>query len=100
MKTQIGPKETEMAIVLGDEQQSILIPKRLAKALNTSSKGIKPVIADDLLIEIEAALSRLDIGTYGLCISCGTEINLKRLEANPVETTCGNCCHAPSTPSA
>ncbi len=47
--------------------------------------------AEILLSQIEAALSRLDHGTYGLCMDCGTEISLPRLEANPVATTCRHC---------
>lgn len=39
-----------------------------------------------LLRKIEAALSRLDEGTYGYCDETGEEIGLKRLEARPVAT--------------
>ena len=35
------------------------------------------------LSEIEAALRRLDDGTYGLCEVCGKPIPDERLEANP-----------------
>ncbi len=100
MKTQIGPKDTDMAIALGDDQDSILVPKRLVKALCSPQQDIEPIVADDLLIEIEAALSRLDLGTYGICTCCGAKIELERLETNPVETICGNCAHASSAPSA
>lgn len=34
-----------------------------------------------LLQMVEAALNRIREGTFGECISCGAEINLKRLEA-------------------
>src|SRR6185312_13081981 len=36
-----------------------------------------------LLQMVEGALSRVREGTYGECISCGKEINPKRLEAVP-----------------
>ena len=39
-----------------------------------------------LLRKIEAALSRLDDGSYGYCDETGEEIGLKRLEARPVAT--------------
>ena len=39
-----------------------------------------------LLRKIEAALSRLDDGSYGFCDETGEEIGLKRLEARPVAT--------------
>jgi DnaK suppressor protein len=41
-----------------------------------------------LLRKIDAALSRLDDGSYGFCDETGEEIGLKRLEARPVATLC------------
>lgn len=41
-----------------------------------------------LLRKIEAALSRIDDGSYGYCDETGEEIGLKRLEARPVATLC------------
>jgi RNA polymerase-binding transcription factor DksA len=37
----------------------------------------------ELLREIDAALERIDNGTYGICEALGTEINQERLEATP-----------------
>ena len=36
-----------------------------------------------LLTEVQAALERIDKGTYGLCLNCGKPIPEKRLEAIP-----------------
>jgi DnaK suppressor protein len=44
--------------------------------------------ADHLLDEIEAALRRIDDGSYGLCSACGREISVERLEAVPYATLC------------
>lgn len=44
--------------------------------------------ADHLLDEIEAALTRIAEGTYGLCRSCGQPIAPERLEAVPYATLC------------
>lgn len=44
--------------------------------------------ADHILLEIEAALGRIDDGTYGLCAACGREISPERLEAVPYATLC------------
>jgi RNA polymerase-binding protein DksA len=41
--------------------------------------------------EIEAALARLDDGTYGICIDCEEKIGLGRLNANPSSARCVNC---------
>src|SRR5499433_2745422 len=39
-----------------------------------------------LIAKIEAALSRLDEGTYGYCEETGEPIALRRLEARPIAT--------------
>ena len=44
---------------------------------------------DQLLDEVEAALTRLDEGTYGTCTSCGTAIDDARLADDPTILTCG-----------
>lgn len=41
-----------------------------------------------LLKKIEAALARIDDGSYGYCEETGDEIGLRRLEARPVATLC------------
>jgi DnaK suppressor protein len=44
-----------------------------------------------LLQMVEAALSRIREGTFGECVSCGKEINAKRLEAVPWTRHCIEC---------
>ena len=44
-----------------------------------------------LLQMVDGALSRIREGTFGECISCGTEINPKRLEAVPWTQRCIGC---------
>jgi DnaK suppressor protein len=44
-----------------------------------------------LLQMVEGALNRIREGTYGQCISCGNEINPKRLEAVPWTRHCIEC---------
>lgn len=43
------------------------------------------------LSEIDAALERIDRGTYGLCIDCGEPIDPARLKALPTATRCLRC---------
>jgi DnaK suppressor protein len=45
----------------------------------------------DRLREIDAALGRLDQGTYGVCQGCGRQIPAERLTARPFTTTCIAC---------
>lgn len=45
----------------------------------------------NLLSMVEGALVRINEGTYGECVSCGSEINPKRLEAVPWARYCIGC---------
>ena len=41
--------------------------------------------------EVDAALARVDAGTYGICVVCGRPIAPGRLDARPTATTCIAC---------
>ena len=43
------------------------------------------------IAEIDAALTRLDDGTYGVCTGCGEPIPPARLRARPAAATCVAC---------
>ena len=43
------------------------------------------------LLRIEGALQRITTGDYGLCLTCGEEINTCRLEVDPSYTQCIKC---------
>jgi len=43
------------------------------------------------LLEVEAALTRLEEGTYGRCESCGVAIDVERLLARPWARYCRRC---------
>jgi DnaK suppressor protein len=44
-----------------------------------------------LIRKIQAALQRIDDGTYGICEDCGEDISSQRLKARPVTRLCINC---------
>ena len=44
--------------------------------------------AEHLLAEIDAALKRIEAGTYGICTNCGKQIPEERHEALPWATLC------------
>ncbi len=44
-----------------------------------------------LLKKIDEALDRIANGTFGICDSCGEEIDYKRLKARPVTVLCIEC---------
>ena len=43
------------------------------------------------MAEIDAALARVEAGTYGVCEACGKAIAKARLEVVPEATLCVNC---------
>jgi RNA polymerase-binding transcription factor len=47
--------------------------------------------AGHMLASIDAALARIDEGTYGQCENCGRQISGERLEALPYATKCIEC---------
>jgi RNA polymerase-binding transcription factor DksA len=47
--------------------------------------------AEHRLIDIDASLARIDAGTYGSCMVCGTSIPRERLRARPDAGTCIDC---------
>jgi len=44
--------------------------------------------SEQVLSEIDAALGRIENGTYGACTVCGKEIGAERLEAYPWASLC------------
>jgi RNA polymerase-binding transcription factor DksA len=51
---------------------------------------------EQLLDEVEAALSRLDDETYGQCSSCGERIDDSLLTVEPTRQTCEVCALTPA----
>ncbi|WP_426594346.1 TraR/DksA family transcriptional regulator [Cellulomonas sp. McL0617] len=45
----------------------------------------------DRITSIDAAVGRIDAGTFGICVVCGQAIPQGRLEARPTATTCVAC---------
>ncbi|MEO1277107.1 MAG: TraR/DksA family transcriptional regulator [Pseudomonadota bacterium] len=43
------------------------------------------------LRKIEAALKRIEDGSYGICVNCGANISEARLTAVPYATRCRRC---------
>jgi RNA polymerase-binding protein DksA len=50
--------------------------------------------SEHVLADIDAALTRIEEGTYGVCTSCGKPIAEERLEARPWAPLCIDCKRA------
>lgn len=60
----------------------------------TAERGEAEALAVTLttnLQEVEKALAKMDVGTYGLCEGCGGDIAPARLEAMPAAKFCITC---------
>jgi DnaK suppressor protein len=66
-------------------------PEGATIAFERSQVGALVRQAEEQLGEIDAALARIDAGTYGVCVVCGEPIPDGRLEARPAARTCVNC---------
>jgi DnaK suppressor protein len=63
-------------------------------ATETYDREMEMTLEDTLehrLGEVDAAIERLDAGTYGVCVRCGKDIAPDRLEAIPYATKCIDC---------
>lgn len=69
-------------------------PEGATIAFERSQIGTLVRQAEDRLAEIDAALARVDAGTYGTCERCGDPIVPARLEARPVARLCIGCASA------
>ena len=47
--------------------------------------------SEHVLADIDAALKRIEDGTYGICTNCRKQIPEERLEARPWATLCIDC---------
>ncbi|MCU0310344.1 MAG: TraR/DksA C4-type zinc finger protein [Acidimicrobiales bacterium] len=77
---------------LGLEGDAAVVDENFADSAAVSAEqGELQALAAGLreqLDDVEVALTRLDDGTYGTCVVCGTDIGAARLEAMPATRYC------------
>jgi DnaK suppressor protein len=67
------------------------IADRAASSYNKEFLFTQSTNERQMLGMVDSALARIREGSYGECISCGNEINAKRLEAVPWTRYCIEC---------
>ena len=82
---------TEMDGRQSDEDAAQDIADRAASSYNKEFLFHQSNSERQLLQMVETALERIREGNFGQCISCGQEINPKRLEAVPWTRYCIQC---------
>lgn len=65
------------------ETASITLGREIDYTLGENSQAV--------LGDIDAALARIENGTYGTCTNCGKEIAVARLDAQPWASLCIDC---------
>ena len=83
------------------EQQRADCVRQREAALAECAQSVPDPVAQrrsaDLLVtigEIDAALARIEAGTYGRCTGCQADIPEERLELRPFASTCVACTSA------
>lgn len=79
------PDRTPDDVPVGDAP----VGDRPAADTSTARRSVDDI--ERLLDEVEAALGRLDDGTYGRCSSCNSPITDERLAASPTAARCATC---------
>jgi len=74
-----------------DEDAAQDIADRAASSYNKEFLFSQSNNERQLLMMVDGALARIREGSFGECISCGQEINPKRLEAVPWTRHCIEC---------
>jgi DnaK suppressor protein len=71
------------------QQDTVNLPDLADRASSETDRAIELRARDrqrKLISKIDAALQRIDEGTYGYCEETGEPINLRRLDARPIAT--------------
>lgn len=90
--------EVQQALARSSEESHVKIAER---ARDNEDDSFAALIVDSNLAEvdrdvgelrlIDAALQRLNAGTYGNCVDCSQPIPVARLEAEPTAARCVQC---------
>jgi len=80
-------EEGELSSAAGDQHLADHASEILDREVDDSLEENAGAIVQ----EIDAALERIDEGTYGTCVNCGQPIPEERLEAVPYAVLCVTC---------
>ncbi len=89
----VSGRAAQVAIVAEEEARAsdLASHRDVDSILERELAGASAARARETMEEIDAALARLDAGTYGICESCLAPIPVERLEAIPHVRLCVAC---------
>lgn len=98
MRERLGVLQEEISRKLGDSADELTTLDRvgdtgdLSQAIANSEIDLSEAIRD---IEewrgLRSAIRRIEEGHYGVCVDCGVDIPLARLQAQPIAVRCVEC---------
>ncbi len=100
LRTRLEAQKAELAARVGKIKKDIaggLEADSAEQASQLENQEVLDALANEgvaELAQVNAALQRMNDGTYGVCVDCGQEINVARLEARPYAAKCIRCASA------
>jgi DnaK suppressor protein len=101
LKQRLEARRTELRTLIGDELAAAGDDQLVGQARDTGDDALMDLLSGvDLavaeidtqeLMDIRAALDRIEAGTYGVCVDCGVDIEPARLESQSVASRCIDC---------
>lgn len=101
LRARIERRRAELAIELRDDAEKLAGDRASRLDGESAERNAADLLAEvdqaelnrdrNELLEVEAALARLDNGTYGDCVDCDQTVGAARLEAYPAAARCVAC---------
>jgi DnaK suppressor protein len=93
LKMKRTKKDLEKADPFKDETRTLENSEEedLDEQIGHFDSEIKVRFLSKRIVQLRKALTRMKLGKYGICESCGKMIDTERLAINPEATTCVKC---------
>ena len=93
LKMKRTKKDLEKSDPFTDETRTLenSVEEDLDEQIGHFDNQIKIHFLTKRIVQLRKALTRMKLGKYGICESCGKMIDTERLAINPEATTCVKC---------
>lgn len=97
LRTQLDERKAELSERIARIKADIargLDPDSKEQATQLENQEVLDALANEAteeLAKVNAALQRIQNGTYGICAACGKSIDSRRLAVRPYSSKCINC---------
>lgn len=85
----------EMTLRRPNDEVDSTVPTHIAENATDNQQTETTLLlrrdAQNSLMQVEAALERLESGLYGVCMACGSKVGMDRLKAKPEAHLCMTC---------